>query len=214
MPGGLCQKAKLHKEVQTKFSLAKVIDDEGMPANTRSVDGFSCDAFVCVHGIASWLRRRIQAGMAERMGKDPGRGKEGRTGRGLHQRLRRDSAGVSKGISGDQSRPDHGPRFSAWPALARRTESGKIFGGRGQRRRRDHIPATFPQQGFRSDQAGAAVAGDHRYLEMVPGQASLLGPGKSIHLQLRRHCDLRLDQLQHETDQCEGGQILLGSAGA
>src|SRR5262252_335245 len=49
---------------------------------------------------------------------------------------------------------------------------------------------------------------------MVSGQTPLLRSGESVHLRLRRHRDLWLDQLQYEVSQPKGFQILLGSAGA
>jgi hypothetical protein len=70
----------------------------------------------------------------------------------------------------------------------------------GERGWRNDVSAAISRQSFRSDQAGAVVAGDQRYIQMVSEQASLRRSGKSVHLRVRRHRDLWLDQLQHQID--------------
>ncbi len=97
-----------------------------------------------------------------------------------------------------------GPRLPGRPAFARGAARRKISCRRGERRWGDDLSAVVSRQGFRSDQAGAAAAGDQRHFEVVSRQASLRRSGKSIHFQLRRHRDLWLDQLQHQVGQCEG----------
>ena len=147
-----------------------------------------------------------------RVGKNSGRGEEGRPSRDLYQRLRGDVCRIFKrSIRKSRSSPSRAVDPGR-PALIAERRADKVLGGCRQLRRRNHLSTIIHSEGIRSDQAGAYFCPRSPiYRNGIRVDTTTTIPRDQYVFQLRRFGDLRFGELQYQAGRCEGVQILLGS---